>query len=210
MTAKTTVMATKTRLMVALVLGLTFSLPASAKLYKWVDNDGVTHYGETIPPEFADKDRSELNKSGRVIKQQTILTPEERQTKKEADAKKRADENAALEKKRHDQTLISTYSSGKEIDLARDRSVQQINSHINNINSQLKLINETLNGLQKESDGYTKAKKPIPPSLQEDLRESLARQEKLKQTLEKIEADKSSTEARFKADKTRYQELTGK
>jgi hypothetical protein len=210
MTTKTTVMATKTRLLVALVLGLTISLPVTAKLYKWVDNDGVTHYGETIPPEFADKSRSELNKAGRVVKQETVLTPEERQAKKEADAKKREEENAALEKKRHDQTLMSTYSSGKEIDLARNRSVQQIDSHIKNINSQLNLINDTMLGLQKESEGYTNAKKPAPPSLKEDLRETQARQDKLKQTLEKLKADKSSIEARYDADKVRYHELTGK
>jgi chromosome segregation ATPase len=210
MTAKTTVMATKTRLLVALVLGLIISLPVTAKLYKWVDNDGVTHYGETIPPEFADKSRSELNKAGRVIKQETVLTPEERQAKKVADAKKREEENAALEKKRHDQTLMSTYSSGKEIDLARSRSVQQIDSHIKNINSQLNLINDTMLGLQKESEGYANAKKPAPPSLKEDLRETQARQDKLKQTLEKLNAEKSSIEARYDADKVRYHELTGK
>jgi len=210
MTAKTTVMATKTGLLVALVLGLSISLPVTAKLYKWVDNDGVTHYGETIPPEFADKNRSELNKAGRVVNQKNVLSPEEQLAKKEAEAKKREDEKAAIEKKRHDQTLISTYSSGKEIDLARNRSVQQIDLHINNINSQLKLNNDTLLGLQKESDGYTKAKKPIPASLQEDLKETQARRNKLQESLKKIEADKASTEARFNADKERYQELTGK
>ena len=109
-----------------------------------------------------------------------------------------------------DQALISTYSSGKEIDLARNRSVQQINLHINNINSQLKLNNDTLLGLQKESDDYTKAKKPIPASLQEDLKEAQLRRDKLQQSLKKIEAEKASTEARFNADKARYQELTGK
>jgi chromosome segregation ATPase len=196
--------------MAALLLGLTISLPVSAKLYKWVDNDGVTHYGETIPPEFSDKNRSELNNAGRVIKQETVLTPEERQAKKEADAKKREDDNAALDKKRHDQTLMSTYSNGKEIDLARDRSVQQINSHINNITSQLNLINDTMLGLQKETEGYTNAKKPAPPSLKEDLRETQARHDKLNQTLEKLKAEKSSMEARYNADKVRYHELTGK
>ena len=198
------------RVLIALVFGITFSLPATAKLYKWVDDKGTTHYGETIPPEYANKDRAELNKSGRLIKKIEVPTPAERQAQEQADAKKRADEKAAVEKKRRDMTLTSTYSNVKEIDLARNRNLQQVNARINNNNSQLKLANDNLLGLQKESEGYTRANKQIPASLQEDLQESQARVDKLRQNLEKSLAEKAAVEARYDADKTRYQELTGR
>ena len=77
----------KSGLLLAFIVGLTFSLPAAAKLYKWVDDQGITHYGETIPPEYAHKDRAELNKSGRVVNKETVPTPEEREAKKLAEAK---------------------------------------------------------------------------------------------------------------------------
>ena len=198
------------RVLIALVFGITFSLPATAKLYKWVDDKGTTHYGETIPPEYANKDRAELNKSGRLIKKIEVPTPAERQAQEQADAKKRADEKAAVEKKRRDMTLTSTYSNVKEIDLARNRNLQQVNARINNNNSQLKLANDNLLGLQKESEGYTRANKQIPASLQEDLQESQARVDKLRQNLEKSLAEKAAVEARYDADKARYQELTGR
>jgi len=81
-------------------LGIAFSLPAAAKLYnKWVDENGTTHYGETIPPEYADKDRAELNKAGRVVKKQDVLTPEERRAarnaKEQEEANQLAEEKAA-------------------------------------------------------------------------------------------------------------------
>ena len=198
------------RVLIALVFGITFSLPATAKLYKWVDDKGTTHYGETIPPEYANKDRAELNKSGRLIKKIEVPTPAERQAQEQADAKKLADEKAAVEKKRRDMTLTSTYSNVKEIDLARNRNLQQVNARINNNNSQLKLANDNLLGLQKESEGYTRANKQIPASLQEDLQESQARVDKLRQNLEKSLAEKAAVEARYDADKVRYQELTGR
>ena len=198
------------RVLIALVFGITFSMPATAKLYKWVDDKGTTHYGETIPPEYANKDRAELNKSGRLIKKIEVPTPAERQAQEQADAKKRADEKAAVEKKRRDMTLTSTYSNVKEIDLARNRNLQQVNARINNNNSQLKLANDNLLGLQKESEGYTRANKQIPASLQEDLQESQARVDKLRQNLEKSLAEKAAVEARYDADKVRYQELTGR
>ena len=198
------------RLVVALVIGMTFSLSAAAKMYKWVDDNGTTHYGETIPPEYANKDRAELNKAGRVVDKKEVLTPEERRAKELEDIKKREDEEAAVEQKRRDKALLNTYSSVKEIDLARTRNLQQVEARLNSISSQLKMAGDNLTGLQKEADGYTSTSKKIPASLQEDLQESQARLTKLKQDMEKSKAEKATVEARYDAEKTRYKELTGK
>jgi chromosome segregation ATPase len=201
---------TKSQLLIALIAGIAFSLPASAKMYKWVDDQGVTHYGETIPPQYADKDRSELNKKGRVIKTNEVLSPEERLLKEEEDARKRAEKEAALESRRRDKALINTYSSPDEIDLARHRNLQQIDARVNGVGAQLKIVSDRMAGLQKEADGYRQAGKKLPPSLQDDLSETQGRVDKLQQDLEKAKADKAAMEARYDADKARYRELTGK
>ena len=201
---------TRLKLAVALIAGIAFSLPAAAKMYKWVDDQGVTHYGETVPPEYADKDRSELNKAGRVIKKNEVLTPEERRAKEQADAEKRAADEAAREQKRRDKALLSTYSNEKEIDLARGRNLQQVEARINSINSQLKMAEGNLAGLQKETASYNAAGKKIPASLQEDMKESQARLAKLQHDLEKAKAEKTALDARYDAEKARYKELTGK
>ena len=198
------------KLCVALITGLTLSLPVAAKLYKWVDDKGTTHYGETVPPEYADKDRVELNQAGRVIKNEEVVTPERRRAKEQEDAKKRDEENVVLEQRRHDRTLLNTYSNVKEIDQARVRSVQQIDASINVLNSYIKTASDNLLGLQKEADGYTNANRKIPASLEEDLQEAQARLAKLQHDAEKPNAEKAALEARFAADKVRYMELTGK
>jgi len=200
----------KSKLLVALLAGIAFSLPAAAKMYKWVDDQGVTHYGETIPPEYAGKDRTELNKTGRAVKKDEVLSPEERQAKAETDAKKRADAEAALESKRRDKALINTYSSSAEIDLARSRNLQQVDARVNGVGAQVKIVNDSLLGLQKEAAGYQQAGKKLPKSLQEDLDETQARLSKLQQDLDKAKAEKSAMEARYDADKARYKELTGR
>lgn len=196
-------------LLAALIVGLSFSLPAAAKMYKWVDDQGVTHYGETIPPEYANKDRSELSKSGRVVSKKEVLTPEERRAKEEEAAKKRSEAEAALEQKRRDKALLNTYTNVKEIDLARNRNLQQVEARINSINSQLKMANDNQLSLQKEADGITKAGRKIPKSLQKDSAESQARLTGLQQDLEKAKAEKAAVEARYDEDKARYKELTG-
>jgi chromosome segregation ATPase len=199
----------RSKLLVALIVGTTFSLPASAKLYKWVDDNGITHYGETIPPEYAGKDRSEL-KAGRVIKTEEILTPEKRRAREQEEAKKREAEKAAAEQQRHDKTLISTYNSAKEIELARGRSLQQIDARVTGTSSLIKTANDNLIALQKEAENLTKAKKKVPLSLEEDLQEAQARLEKLQKDLEKTQAEKAALNARYDADKARYIEMTGK
>lgn len=200
----------KSRTLLALFIGITFSLPAMAKLYKWVDKKGVTHYGETIPPEYADRDRAELNESGRTTKVIKVLTPAEREAERLAEEKKIAEEKAALEQKRRDKTLTSTYSSSEEIELARNRSLQQVNARITNNNAQLDMAGKSLLELQKERDVYSKSGKEIPATLQADIKRSQARINKLKKNLEKSFAEKAVVEARYDADKTRYHELTGR
>lgn len=200
----------RTGLLATLLVGATFSLSAEAKLYKWVDNDGVTHYGEVIPPEYADKDRVELNKEGRVVREQEVLTPQKRLAREQADTKRRAEEQLATERQRRDKTLINTYSNVKEIELARSRSLQQIDARIFAIQSSIKTASANLAGLQNEADGYAKRHKEIPPSLREDLQNAQARLDMLNNDLAQPLADKAAIEARYDADKARYIELTGR
>ncbi|OGS87679.1 MAG: hypothetical protein A2061_10520 [Gallionellales bacterium GWA2_59_43] len=201
---------TKSKLLIALIAGICFSLPVSAKMYKWVDDQGVTHYGETIPPEYANKDRTELNKTGRTVKKDEVLSPEKRLAKEEAEARKRAEADTALESKRRDKALVNTYSSPAEIDLARSRNLQQIDARVSGVGAQVKIVSDSLLGLQKEADGYKQAGKKLPQSLREDMDETQVRLTKLQQDLDKAKADKAAMEARYDADKARYKELTGK
>jgi len=200
----------KLKLFAALVAGLALSFPAMATLYKWVDNNGTTHYGETIPPEYADKDHEVLNKEGRVIRSEEVMTPERRRAKDMQDAKKREQAEAALEQERHDRTLINIYNSVDEIDLARIRNVQQIDARINAINASIKASNDNLLSLQTEADNLAKTNRKIPASLQQDLQDAHDRLTKLQQDVAVPMAEKAALEARFDADKARYIELTGK
>ncbi len=200
---------TNSRILLVLFLGLLLTLPATAKTYKWVDDKGVTHYGETIPPEYADKDRKILGKSGQVTKSIAVQTREEREANREADDKKLAEEKAAIEKKRRDDTLTSTYSNVREIDLARERNLQQVNARIANNTSQLKMATTKLSALQKEADDLTKSGKNVPFSLHEDISELQARADRLQLVLDKSLAEQAAVTARYDDDKKRYQELTG-
>lgn len=201
---------TRLKLLIILIAGISFCLPVSAKTYKWIDDKGVTHIGDTIPPEYAGKDRQLLNKSGIVVKTQDILTPDERRAKEAESAKISADEAASRDQKLHDKSLTDTYSNVKEIELSRTRSLQQVDARINSINSQMKMANNNLLGLQKDVESRMQAGGKAPLSLQEDIKAAQDRINRLKQDLEKYKAEKLAVDARYDTDKARYKELTGK
>lgn len=200
----------KSKLLLALIACTSICLPVSAKTFKWVDDQGVTHYGSTIPPEYANKDRQTLSKSGTVIKNQDVLTPEEQRAKEEESARKRADEAATRDQKRHDKSLTNTYSSVEEIELSRTRNIQQVEARINSVNSQLKMAKKSLEDLQKDAAARSKAGNKIPASLQDDIDETKDRVNRLQSDLDKYQAEKMAVEKRFEEDKVRYKELTGK
>ena len=53
-------------LLVALCAGLAHAQSGKdkTKLYRWVDKDGQVHYGDSVPPEYAEQDRDILNRQG--------------------------------------------------------------------------------------------------------------------------------------------------
>ncbi len=193
----------------SLVLLAAFSTTAWAKLYKWVDDQGVTHYGETIPPEYAGKDNVQFNDKGRVIKRTDKINADERRTQEEAAAKKRIDDEAALELRRRDKMLLNTYSNEQEIDLARDRNLQQVEARLTSVNLLLKSAQESQEGYRLEADKITKNGKKIPTSLQADLTESGNKVARLQLELTKAQEKSAAVRASFEADKAHYRELTG-
>src|ERR1044072_5368396 len=50
----------------------------TGKLYKWVDENGIVHYGDSVPAEYSNRERQVLNEQGVPIKTlQKELTPDE-------------------------------------------------------------------------------------------------------------------------------------
>ncbi len=196
----------KSKLLVAsAVLCTAFCINAEAKLYKWVDENGTTHYGETIPPEYANRDAKKLDKGRITDRDDTFDAAKQNSVRKES-----VEDKAALEAKRRDDALLNSYSNEKEIDRARDRNLLQVEARINSYGTLLKSAQATLNDLHKESDSITKNGRKIPASLTEDIADAEARVAKLQKELETSQKESDAVKARYEADKQRYRELKGR
>lgn len=188
----------------AAALCAAISMSAEAKLYKWVDDQGTTHYGETIPPEYANRDTKQLVK-GRVTDRDEKFDPSAK-----GPAKKIVEDKATIEARRRDEALISTYSNEKEIDLSRDRNLLQVEARVNSYTTMLKSAQISLDELHKESDSIAKKGRNIPASLTEDIAEAQALVVKRQKELAASQKEMDAVKARYEADKQRYRELKSK
>ena len=187
---------------------LLFAIPsvtAYATMYKWVDEKGVTHYGDSIPPEYRNSANIELNKGGVILKKNDpALTPEQIKAKEEELAKRKQ----AKETNRRDAILLGTYSSAEEIDLARDRNLKQIEEVIKHTQEQLKSVQDELDASRKHVAAYKRENKPVPDTLLSDIEILEKNKQDLEVAIVQKRSDAQVLRARFEEEKKRYIELT--
>ena len=180
-------------------------VPALATMYKWVDEQGVTHYGDSVPPEYRNRANEELNQRGVVIKKNdAALTPEQIKARDAELAKRKQ----ATEESRRDAVLLGTYSSAEEIDLARDRNLKQIELVIKDTQAQLKSVEDQLKTTRRNAAAYAHDNQPVPDGLQGDIQILERRKQDLEVAIVQKRADAEALRARFEEDKKRYIELT--
>jgi chromosome segregation ATPase len=202
-------------LTLALILAVTctagaFAQDKSQKLYKWVDKDGVVHYGSTVPPEYANQQLQILNSEGVTV--QTVAapkTPEELAKDKQAKAEAAAKAKQEKAQQENDQMLLDTYTSVADIERDRKSRLAAIDSQIKFINNSVSGLQNTLNNYQSQADRLTKAHKPIPASLKKNMDDTQAQLDINQKLLLQQEQNKQEVQDRYNAYIKRYQQLTG-
>ena len=146
------------------------STSSGKQTYKWVDEKGVTHYGDSVPSEYSQREQQVLNSQGvEVQKRQAEMSPAEAA----AHAAKQKEE--AL-RRQHDMFLISTYPSVKEIENVRDTRLDQINAQISASEQYIASLTTRVDGLKQRSMGYAPYNtKPSARRMPDDLAEEMVR-----------------------------------
>ena len=202
------------RMALGLVLGLAGVLtggPAAgttstATTYKWVDEQGVVHYGDSIPPQYAEKEHKVLNKQGvEVGHTEAQKTPEEL-------AVEARDHEALVKQQQHDSFLLTTYTSVKDIEALRDVRLDQLQGqrtaaeqYVENLHSRL----VALQGRVKHFRPYSASPgaRRIPDDLAEDLVHTLNEMRTQSNALSAKNQEVVAMREQFDLDITRYREL---
>jgi hypothetical protein len=181
------------------------------KLYRWVDKQGIVHYGDSIPAEYAELERQVVNEHGITVdvmqakKTEEELIEEARlaQIKKEIELQRRAD-----------QALLATYLTVDEIIMHRDRRVELFQAQARVTELYLKNLQRRFDSLREEASKYRPySDDPDAPMIEPDLAEDLASTrdtiERHQQNLRRFQQDEQSIVARFDGDIDRFKELKG-
>lgn len=194
-------------LAILLLAALVLNAPAArAKTYKWVDDQGVVHYTDKMPPEAINKGNVELNKQGVPIKKtDPALTVEQRRAREMEDERARATAKARDDIARKDRALLQSYTTESEIDLSKRRALGTIEAQVQSAQAYV----ATLTKRKEEIMARVAAlgDKPQPPGLEREVanvNEELQKQADLLATKRK---EASTVTARYDADKQRWREL---
>ena len=180
---------------------------APQRMYKCIDARGKTYYTQVPPAECLGRETQELNKSGTVIrKTERPLNPAELQAR-EAEKKKKAEQDEfAKEERRKNTALLNTYSSEKDIEDARARSLQEAQTAISDTEKSIAGAQKRQQDLEKEKEFYTK--KPMPFKLKNELSNLDIEIKNQTALLEAKKKEISTINQKYDEDKRRYVELT--
>lgn len=177
---------------------------AAGKVYKWVDKQGVVHYGDQVPPEYSTRQREILDGQGMVV---DVLPAEK--TPAEILAEKRQQAAAAAQKRRQrqDQLLLDTYSSIADIQSARDSSLKAIAAQIQVTENVITAVEQDIAKLKDQAAQAQHHGQPVPAALANKIAAATKNLAANRRFLADKKADKAAIDQQFAADIVRFKTL---
>ncbi|MDH5387303.1 MAG: DUF4124 domain-containing protein [Gammaproteobacteria bacterium] len=166
---------------------LVCAFPVQAKMFKWVDEEGNTHFGDKIPERYLNKEHKELNEQGAVMKAHEEVvaeTEEQRQEKKRLKAAKAEEEKRAKEQAKQDRVLLDTYTTERDLDAALKARLDAVGSQLQLSKSIIEDAKRKLAIIEKNMATYATKGKEVP----KDISDKAKRQENQLRTYEDLAA----------------------
>ncbi len=181
---------------------------SSRKLYKWVDEKGVVHYGDSIPPQYAKQDRRVLNERGVEVGR---LEAEKSDAERDAE---QARLQATADARQRDQILLTTYVSVAQIEELRDQRLGLIEDQIKVTRLYIDTLTDRLKGLQTRAQFFRPYSsnanaKPMSDIMAEDLVRAVNELRAQERNLQSKRAEQDGLRREFQTDIQRYKELKG-
>ena len=176
------------RTIVLIALAALAAAPGAAlagKVYKWVDENGVTHYGDAIPPEYSKKTHDVLNEQGSRVETVNAEKPET------------AAAPGVAPQDNRDRALLATYGSVAEIEQVRDRRLGYLDSQNQVSQDRLGALKSRLTELESGAGD------------QNELATVRQRISEYDAEIARRDEEKARIAASFEADIARFRELKG-
>jgi hypothetical protein len=174
--------------------------------YRWVDEHGTVHYGDSIPPQYSQQESAVLNQQGVEVgrheaqKTQAQLDEEARQLQ------------LRVQQKQRDTFLLTTYTSVKDIEQLRDERLEQLHGQRLAAEQYVASLHERLMTLQARAMTFrpyntAASARRMPDDLAEDVVRTVNEVRSQDSALKRRDAEESAMRTQFQADIDRYREL---
>ena len=201
----------KLTLTLTLLLWSLASGATETRVFKWVDEDGIVHYGDTIPARYAELPKEVLNDHGVTV---ANLEGKKSAEQIEADRIENKRRVAIDLQKRADRALLATYLSIEEILLHRDRRVELFQAQSRVTELYLSNLERRLEVLKADASNFKPySQNPNAPMIDDNLadnlrstKDTIARHQR---NLRKFQIDEQQIIARFAGDVSRFKVLKG-
>ena len=184
--------------------------PAAGAAYKCVDENGLTHIGDTPPAGCANVVMYEVSKSGAVVRKiDPTPTPEQVKAREAEYERLRDSLKGQAEQKRKDLALINTFSTEREFDVVRDRTIEPIRARIRSAEERIAAVDKRQVELEEEMEFYragkSKARSLAPPAqLSADLTRVRNERTALTNGIARDEKEIEKLKEKFDADRKRW------
>ena len=194
----------------ALAAAVAFAAPpepgAGKTTFRWVDEQGVVHYSDSVPAPAAGRDREVMNAQGVPVRH---LDGQKSQAQLDAEARARA---AVIKQKQHDTFLMTTYTSVKDIEGLRDSRLEQLKTQRAAGQQYIETLKSRLGALQTRAMAFrpysaNAGARSMPDDLAENLVRTMDEMKTQTGALAKESEDETQLRAQFQADIERYKEL---
>lgn len=199
-----------------LTTALLFLIPLAVhadeqRVYRWTDADGQLHYGDSIPPEYAEFPKDVLNDHG-----VTVDNLEGKKTAEQLEQDRIENERRVARElqQRADQALLATYLTVEEILMHRDRRVELFQAQSRVTELYLSNLARRLETLRNEVANYKPYSEDpdapmIPQKLADQLKQTKNTIDRHQRNLKKFQSDEQQIIARFAGDISRFKVLKG-
>ena len=182
-------------------------LAEAGSIKKWVDENGLVHYGTSVPPEYRDRAHSEL-RDGIVFKRHERAKTEEEIERDKALAALRAEQQKLLqEQKERDRILLSLYRNEDDLVMARDGKIAQLDGQIRLNHNEIRRLKSRLSDFQTAAAAAERSGKQLTAKQRANLESTQRSIEKSYAIILGKEDEKRATVERYDYDLARFRKL---
>lgn len=190
------------------VFALCAATVSHAEYYRWVDDTGTIHYGDSLPPTESQRQQDLLNETGRVVK--TIPAPktvgqlEEEQRLAKLELEK---DKVVKKAEDRDRLLLALYLSVEDIETVRDERIETVESAIAITKRRERKFTKKLEELDSSEQRFKTNGQNTPPWLIKSRKHYQEQLANVKDILAIKVKEKLVIKKRFAGDINRYIEL---